>query len=180
MMIRFLLLVPGVLTLGCGLTIDSDIPTDAAPWVVRTFEDRPDLWESLTERIAAPVGRVGFLADVRFVDNPRFYGLAGAELVHALPADYPSGFVFAADGQTTEAGEDLIELLYFYPNSTNVADFDRPPSAVPVADVQSIRHLPHVVQELENNLSIANIDMTDVKAAVEPDGIYRGIESPPR
>ncbi len=144
--------------------------------MIRTFADRSELWSSLKDRIAAPVGSFGFRANVKFVDDPRFHGLSGIDLVHALPPDYPSGFVFVANGETSDANEDIITLVYFYPNSTNPADYERPPSAVPAADLQSVRHMPHVVQELENNLSIANIDMVDVQNGVPADGIYRGVE----
>ncbi|MEQ1902693.1 MAG: hypothetical protein ABL888_00740 [Pirellulaceae bacterium] len=146
------------------------------PWVIRTFDDRPELWNSLKDRIAAPVGLFGFRANVKFVDDSKYYGLVGIDLVNALPAGYPGGFVFVADGDTTPDNEDTITLIYFYPNSTNPADYERPPSAVPAADLRSVRHLPHVVQELENNLSIANIDMTDVQNGLPADGIYRGID----
>ena len=145
------------------------------PWVIRTFSDRPELWESLKDRIAAPVGSFGFRANVRFVDDPKYYRLSGIDLVHALPPDYPSGFVFVADGDTSPDDEDLITLLYFHPISTNPADYERPPSTVPATDLQSVRHLSHVVQELENNLSIANIDMIDVQNGISADGIYRGV-----
>ena len=146
------------------------------PWVVRTFNDRPELWVSLKDRISAPVGSFGFLANVQFVDDPKYYGLSDIDLVHALPADYPGGFVFAATGETSPEDEDTITLHYFFPNSTDVADYERPPSAVPADDLQSVRHLPHVVQELENNLSIANIDMEDVNNSIPDDGIYRGVD----
>lgn len=154
---------------------DSDLAAHD-PWVIRTFHERPELWNSLKDRIAAPVGSFGFRANVKFVDDSKYYGLAGIALVNALPADYPGGFVFVADGNTTPDNEDTITLIYFYPDSTNPADYERPPSAVPAADLRSVRHLPHVVQELENNLSIANIDMTDVENCVPADGIYRGID----
>ena len=154
----------------------SDDLSEHDPWVIRTFSDRPELWASLKDRIVAPVGSFGFRANVRFVDDPKYHGLTGIDLVHALPSDYPSGFVFVADGDTSPDNEDIITLVYFYPDSTNAADYERPPSAVPATDLQSVRHLPHVVQELENNLSIANIDTTDVQNGVPADGIYRGID----
>ena len=173
--IAFLLLL--AVATGCSMTQDANDDLSANdPWVIRTFTDRPELWASLKDRIAEPVGSFGFLANVRFVDDPKYYGLAGIDLVHALPADYPSGFVFIADGDTSPGNEDIITLIYFHPDSTNPADYERPPSAVPVTDLQLVRHLPHIVQELENNLSIANIDMTDVQNGVPSDGIYRGIQ----
>jgi len=46
-------------------------------------------------------------------------------------------------------------------------------AGVPTASADE--HVPHVVQELENNLSIANIDMMDVQNGVPADGIYRGV-----
>ena len=163
-------------TAGCSMPQHAHEDLSAHdPWVIRTFTDRPELWDSLKDRIAAPVGSFGFLANVRFVDDPKFHRLSGIDLVHALPPDYPSGFVFVADGDTSPANEDIITLIYFHPNSTNAADYERPPSAVPASDLQSVRHLPHVVQELENNLSIANIDMMDVQNGVPADGIYRGV-----
>jgi hypothetical protein len=164
-------------TTGCSMPQNADAHLSAHdPWVIRTFNDRPELWSSLKDRIAAPVGSFGFLANVQFVDDPKYYGLSGIDLVHALPHDYPSGFVFVADGDKSPANEDIITLVYFHPNSTNPADYERPPSAVPASDLQVVRHLPHVVQELENNLSIANIDMMDVQNGVPADGIYRGID----
>ena len=162
---------------GCTMTQkDKYDPSEHDPWVIRTFRDRDELWESLRKRIAAPVGPDGFLANVRFVDDSKFYGLAGVELVHALPDDYPGGFCFVVDGSISSQNEDIVTLLYFHPESLNPADYERPPSATPTGDVQSVRILPHVVQEIENNLSIANIDMHDVHNGVPEDGIYRGID----
>ena len=173
--IAFLILL-SVVT-GCSMTQNADDDLSAHdPWVIRTFTDRPELWASLKDRIAAPVGSFGFRANVKFVDDPKYHGLAGIDLVHALPADYPSGFVFVANGDTSPDNEDIITLIYFHPDSTNPADYERPPFAVPDTDLQSVRHLPHVVQELENNLTIANIDMADVQNGVPADGIYRGID----
>jgi len=173
----FAFLLIFAVTTGCSMTQNaSDDLSEHDPWVIRTFSDRPELWASLKDRIVAPVGSFGFRANVRFVDDPKYHGLTGIDLVHALPSDYPSGFVFVADGDTSPDNEDIITLVYFYPDSTNAADYERPPSAVPATDLQSVRHLPHVVQELENNLSIANIDTTDVQNGVPADGIYRGID----
>ena len=163
-------------TIGCSISQDSGDVSARAPWVVRTFKDRPELWDSLKQRISAPVGSSGFLANVKFVDDPKFYGLSGIDLVHALPADYPSGFVFGATGESSSNNEDVVTLHFFYPDSDDAADYERPPSTVPINELQSVRHLPHVVQELENNLSISNIDMEDVHNGVPADGIYRGID----
>jgi hypothetical protein len=171
------LLLLFTVTTGCSMPQSANDELSAHdPWVIRTFTDRPELWDSLKDRIAAPVGSFGFLANVKFVDDPQFHGLSGIDLVHALPPDYPSGFVFVAEGETSPTNEDIITLIYFHPNSINPADYERPPSDVPAADLQSVRHLPHVVQELENNLSIANIDMMDVQNGVPADGIYRGVD----
>ena len=159
------------------MTQNADDPASAHnPWVIRTFTDRPALWNSLKERIAAPVGSLGFQANVRFVEEAGFLGLSGIDLVHALPPNYPSGFVFVANGETSDAHEDIITLVYFCPDSTDPADYKRPPSAVPAADLRCVQHLPHVTQELENNLSIGNIDIADVLNGVLADGIYRGVE----
>ncbi|MCA9057692.1 MAG: hypothetical protein KDA85_04310 [Planctomycetaceae bacterium] len=172
--IAILLMV--IAEVGCTAPQNAEFGDTAhAPWVVRTFPDRPDLWDSLKNRIAAPVGPFRFRANVQFVDDPRYYGLAGIDLIHALPADYPGSFVFIADGESSADDEDTLTLIYFYPNSTNLADYERPPSAVPEDELQTVRHLPHLVQELENNLSLANIDMADVLNCVPPDGIYRGV-----
>ena len=171
-----LTLILFVLMFGCSMSHDSGDVSAHDPWVIRTFKDRPELWGSLKQRISAPVGSFGFLANVKYVDDPKYYGLSDIDLVHALPADYPGGFVFAATGETSPDDEDIVTLHYFYPNSTNAADYERPPSAVPADELQSVRHLPHVVQELENNLSISNIDMEDVHNGVPADGIYRGVD----
>lgn len=139
-------------------TADNDLSAHD-PWVIRTISDREELWDSLQKRIAAPVGPDGFLANVRFVDDSKFYGLADTALVHALPDNYPSGFCFIADGSISSDNEDIITLLYFHPESLDPADYERPPSAAPTDDVQSMHILPQVVQEIENNLTISNIDM---------------------
>ncbi len=164
------------LTIGCIMSVDNADLSAHDPWVVRTFSDSPELWDSLKREISAPVGSFRFLANVKFVDEPRFYGLSGIELVHALPENYPSGFVFVAAGESSPANEDIVTLHYFYPDSDDATDYERPPSAVPDADLQSVHHLPHVVQELENNLTIANIDMEDVHNRLPEDGIYRGLD----
>ena len=151
-------------------------PSANAPWVIRTFGDRPDLWESLKLKIAAPVGRFGFLADVRYIDDKRYYDLTGVDLINALPADYRSGFVFAANGDTSPAGENVLAFYYFSPDSDNPADYERPPSSVPESDLQTVLCLPDAVQDLENNFSIGNVSIEDVLVNLPEDGIHRPLE----
>ena len=172
-----LLLILIVTALGCtNSEFDAGDLSKHDPWVIRTCSDRTDVWTKLKQQIASPQGSTGFRANVKFVDDPIYYGLTGIDLVRALPSDYPSGFVFVVDGTTSEAQEDLVTLHYFFPDSDNVADYQREPAETPDADLQTVKLLPSAMQEIENNLSISNIDMADVFNGLSSDKIYRGIK----
>lgn len=151
-----------------------EIPDDAS-WVIRTYADRAEAWKELQTRIAAPVGPSQYRAQVQFIDDPKYYGLAGIELVHALPDAYSNGYCFLADGNIVNPNLETVTLLSFDPDSLDPADYARPPSAVPDAELRSIRLLPEAVGEIDDNLSIANIDMDDILNSVSRDGVYRGL-----
>ena len=172
-MSKLILLLP-LLLIGCYVTAPTDtLPTPDAPWVIRTFEGEDDLWVDLQAIISAPYSEDRFLADVRFIDESKYYNLDPREVIAALPDNYPNGFCFVAGSSTTLKGDPLIELVYYFPDSTDPADYERPPREVPTEQIQVVKAIPKAVQELENNLSLANIDMNDVMNSLSPDGIFR-------
>ena len=125
--------------------------------VLRTDFSDQRTWEALRAEIQAPVGEAGFLADVEFVDDARYSGLAVAQLFRAFAEHGARTFAIVADGMTMTHPEHPLLIVDLY------ADRGR-----------EFRAVPSQIQSIENNLSLANMDFEDFAGAVGTDGVFRG------
>jgi hypothetical protein len=160
----------------CSPTVNTmKRPTEHDPWVIRTDFASDDGWSDLCKMIAAPQTDAGmkFYAYVRYVNDVKYRDKEAHELILSLPDDYPGMFCFIVDRECIINPEHPILVVGFYPSDNE--SFDRPPRETPRSDLASFRALPSKVQEIENNLSIANVDFEEFAGSVGDDGIYRGV-----
>jgi hypothetical protein len=162
---------------GCDSSVHSmsndDIPS---PWVIRTDFSDDEEWASICESITAPQLNFGipFLANVRCVSDGRYAMLDPADLIRALPDDYPGFLCFVIDAETLASDERQILVVVFSPQSVDADDFERTPRQTPLDEIRTFRAVPSMIQCIENNLSIANMDFEDFAESVDEDGVFRG------
>jgi hypothetical protein len=128
--------------------------------VVRTDFSDPATWERVRAEIVSRTEE-GFRAGVEFVEDRAFEGVHEQAILDAAPGRYPDSYrhpvVFVADARTITGADNPLLVL-------DLSDpADRP-----------FRATPRAVQSIENNLSIANMDYAEFRAAVDPDGVFRG------
>ena len=127
--------------------------------VVRTDFDNPQAWETVCELIRSPVQHAGetFYAYVDFVDDTEYQNLSTAEVIAAVPRHYKHSFLFIVDRNTLSSDDFPIV----------VADLSE-------SRHQTFRAVPGQIQNIENNLSIANMDFEEFAEAVDEDETFHG------
>lgn len=132
-------------------------PESDSTLVLRTYFDDQAAWEAICKTIQEPVGEFEFLADVEFVDDPDFDGVEKEQLGGLIPEERYLSFIIVADRESTLPPD--FPLL--------IVDLVGEPG-------REFRAIPKAIQEVENNLSIANMDFEDFVRAVDQGGIFRG------
>ncbi|WP_435208778.1 DUF6924 domain-containing protein [Micromonospora sp. bgisy143] len=134
--------------------------TRAVPVIRADFSDDGG-WERLRDEICSPTTE-GFAAAVEFVEDRSLVGLVGAAIAGCFPRAYPTRYrhpvLFVVDAVTVSLPEHPLLVV-------NLNEHD---------DTGSFRTLPRQVQAIENNLSIANMDVAEFARSTGPDGVFRG------
>ncbi|WP_103502834.1 MULTISPECIES: DUF6924 domain-containing protein [unclassified Streptomyces] len=146
------------------------LPTMEDVPLIRTDFSDDVTWASVRDAVLAPHpqgrGEV-FRADVTPVDDRRFAGLTGAELVARVPADPecpedPSmTLLVVADATTMTSAEHHLLLV-----AIDVSENDL---------MRRLRTTPRAVQMVENNLTGANMGWDEFVDSADDDGVVREI-----
>lgn len=130
------------------------LPATPGVPVVRTDFSDQGAWERVRDGISW-VTPDGFGAVVSFVDDPAFAGLTVADLL--------------------EAGTGLAaHALLLVVDETTIRSAEHPVLVVDLRSrARSFRAVPHTIQEIENNLSTANMDWEEFADGVDADGVRR-------
>jgi hypothetical protein len=142
------------------------LPRTVATPVVRTDFSDQTAWE----RVKAGISWVTpdeFEACVEYVDDRAFAGLPAAELLERLPGHHNQALLLVVDAITISSPEHPVLVVDL--GSAPAPDVDWP--GRPAG--RSFRALPHTIQEIENNLSIANMDWEEFADGIDPDGVRR-------
>jgi hypothetical protein len=131
-------------------------PFVGGPHVVRTDFSDDDAWTAVEIQTFA-VTSEGFQANMRVVDDRAFAGMSADHVIAQLPPGYAQSFLVIADQDTITAPEHPLLVV-------DLGDPAHP----------QFRALPSTIQQIENNLSIANMDFGEFAGAVGQDGIFRG------
>jgi hypothetical protein len=157
-----------VAAIEAAVTAMSGPDDESAPWrmtlvapdegalLIRTNFAHPTEWRALRARIETP-SPDGFLATLEIVDDRRYDGLDVARLRELLLGDTAVAFLVDRDTLTHR---------------------DRPLLAVNLAEPggDTLRVVPSALWSVENNLTLANMDWDELAAAVDDDGVFRGID----
>ena len=146
--------------------------TEQDPWVIRTDFTNHKVWQEVCDQIATPQGDDGFIAYVRYIDDPGYRDQIPSEVAQSLPDTYADRFCFIVDRKCITTQEHPILVVGFYPSDDE--SFDRLPRHTPLSGIRTFRAVPAQVQSIENNLSLANMDFEEFTDAVDSDGVFRG------
>lgn len=131
--------------------------------MIRTDFSDQQAWE----RVKAGIGWTtphGFEANVSYVDDPSWDGATVQQLLASGTDDSDHVLALVADETTFRSPEHPILVI----------DLESVPrSAKSRRKVRSFRALPHTIQEIENNLSIANMDWEEFADGADEDGVRR-------
>ncbi|SEF27660.1 hypothetical protein SAMN05421837_103981 [Amycolatopsis pretoriensis] len=108
-----------------------------------------------------------FEANVTFVDDRAFAGLSATELQRCLPASNEHGLLLIVDESTIRSAEHPVLVVNLGEEPDPAAEGPGEPAC------RSFRAVPHTIQEIENNLTIANMDWEDFVAELDSDGVLR-------
>jgi hypothetical protein len=98
-----------------------------------------------------------FGANVEPVDDAGFAGLTAAQLCQLVPTGAEWSLLVVADRTTMTSAEHHVLVV----------DLDEDTLG------RSFRATPQAVQEIENNLSLANMDWADFAYSADDDGVVR-------
>ena len=128
--------------------------TPNAPVLRTDFSDQP-AWEAICDEITQPSD--GFVANVDFIDNLLFEGVAGKDLLRRIPATIRHPVIVVADTESMTNPEHTVLVV----------DLVTEPG-------REFRSEPSQIQSIENNLSIANMDFAEFANECDPQGVFRG------
>ena len=133
------------------------IPATENTLALRTDFSDESAWKSLCAAIQDP--DADFTANVDFVSDPKYDGLAPDQLPSLLPADSALSFAFIIDRTALSHPDHPILVI----------DLQEKPG-------RTFRVISSALWEVENNLSIANMGFDEFADAVDQDGIFRGFQ----
>ena len=138
------------------------IPNTENVLVLRTDFSDQAAWLAICAEIRKPVGVLHFLAYVDYLNDVEFADITKKQLLDLLPPSYAHSFIIVADRTTMTHPEHpllIVDLLH--------------------KSAREFRAVPSQIQEIQNNLSIANMDFKDFTKAVDQEGIFRGFAGNP-
>jgi hypothetical protein len=134
--------------------------------VIRTDFSDQQAWEQVRAAIDW-VTPDGFRACVTYVDDPAFAGASVEDLLRAVPGRDTHGLLLVVDETTLRSPEHPVLVVDLGSKPDPEHDWPGEPAG------RSFRAVPHTIQEIENNLSIANMDWDDFADDVDEDGVRR-------
>jgi hypothetical protein len=133
----------------------TDLPDTEDSLVLRTDFSDEAAWSRIREGIEAPVDE--FRGYVLFVSDPAFEGLSVSQLTRLGQRGPYRSYMFIVDRLALTDPEHPILVL----------DLVDEPG-------RTFRVVLREMWDVENNLSIANMDFSDFADSTDPDGVFRG------
>jgi hypothetical protein len=142
------------------------LPTTPDVPVIRTDFSDQVAWE----RVKAGISWVTpdeFEANVTYIDDPAFAGLTPTDLLASGPDRATHALMLVVDETTIHSPEHPILVVDLRSEPDPVDDWRGEPAG------RSFRAVPHTIQEIENNLTISNMDWEEFADGVDDDGVRR-------
>jgi hypothetical protein len=137
--------------------------------VIRTDFEHQAEWEEVQAAIAQPRIECGFAADVVFVDDPQYNGLTAQRLLDLLPDDANAAVAFLVDTQTlTDADRPILGVNLFDYDEDTAGERKGPRFG------HTLRVIPSEMWNVENNLSLGNMDWRAFAGRLDARGVFRG------
>ena len=134
----------------------SRLPDTGGSPVLRTDFSDQATWEAIRDEIQRPSPE-GFKAGVEFIDDRAYAGMSKERLMAAVPEKYSHTFIIVVDAFAITAKDHPVLVVSLYKRSG-----------------AELRALPVTIQAIENNLSIANLDLEDFARGADKTGVFRG------
>jgi len=136
----------------------NSLPETEDALVLRTDFSDQDAWEDICTAIR-PTDADGNepIAYVEFHDDPAYQGLSSQQLLALVPEDYGHSFLAVVDKAAIDSDEQPVLII----------DLDEERG-------REFRVIASELHQIENNLSIANMDFAEFSDAADDDGIFRG------
>jgi hypothetical protein len=131
------------------------LPTSDNALFIRTDFSDPGVWDETLVLVQEPSHP--FIFNMELVDDPEFSDKKVAELLKAIPEDYPHGFIVVADDLT----------LSHRNHPVLVVDLVDKPG-------RSFRAIASQVAAVDNNLSSGNMGFGEFVGAVDEEGVFFG------
>jgi hypothetical protein len=141
---------------------------DASP-VIRTDFTHVEEWTQLQDTILEPQTNDEFTANVEFVDDQAYDGLTAARLLEIVPTDPYVPIAFLVDTQTLTHPDRPILVVNTGDDREILEDEDEEPQYG-----ATFRVVPAEMWNVENNLSLANMNWEEFADSVDDDGVFRG------
>jgi tetratricopeptide (TPR) repeat protein len=138
-------------------TDNKQIPVTENSLALRTDFSDEAAWKALCKTIQEPDNEFGFEANVDFVNDSKFDGVTAEQLLALLSDDSALSFAFIIDHIALTQPDHPILVI----------DLQDEPG-------RTFRVVVSALWEVENNLSIANMDFEDFINTLDKNGIYRG------
>jgi hypothetical protein len=119
------------------------------------FSDKTK-WKNVCKLISESGKKLGFKPYVEYLSEKKYDGLEKYKLLNRNDS-YKHLFIFIVDSISINHKENPILCINLYDNSG-----------------ESFRLIPFKIWEIENNLSISNVDFEELLESIDGDGIYRG------
>ncbi len=146
---------------------------DIGTLLVRTDFTDDDAWNQVRDEATREYGPDGFRAYIEPVSDPEWDGASWEAVKAAAPAgDEGPSVLFIADSTTLASPEHPVLVVDLQDKILSTAEFPE------IAGRTPFRCVPPALWDVENNLSIANLDWEDYADRCEG-GLYRGFELPP-
>jgi hypothetical protein len=136
------------------------LPPVASVPLVRTDFSDDEAWAATSSEVTAARHLSGgdlFSADVEPVDDADFTGLTATQLCRLVPPGAEWSLLLVADRTTMTSAEHHVLVVDLDEDSLG----------------RTFRTTPPAIQEVENNLSLANMDWEDFAYSADDDGVVR-------
>jgi hypothetical protein len=136
------------------------LPPVASVPLVRTDFSDDQAWAATSSEVTAARHLSGgdlFSADVEPVDDADFTGLTATQLCRLVPPGAEWSLLLVADRTTMTSAEHHVLVVDLDEDSLG----------------RTFRATPPAIQEVENNLSLANMDWEDFAYSADDDGVVR-------
>lgn len=136
------------------------LPATEDSLVLRTDFSDAAAWQTIRRAMLKVEPPYGFRAYIDIIDDPTYDGLTVAQIVSLAGAHHD--YLFVVD-------------------ATALSHPEQPILCVDTADEpgRSFRVIPAALPGVENNLSLANMDVADFAEAADDDGILRNFKQMP-